>query len=56
MQENGFDIVAEKPIRTASELHRRQLAARFRSLSEQDLTTSGAFVVATAPNLEQSTG
>ena len=55
MQENGFDIVVEKPIRTASELRKRQLAARFRTLSEGDLTTSGAFVVAMAPDDEQST-
>ena len=54
MQENGFDIVAEKPIRSASELRKQQLATRFRTLSDQDLTTSGAFVVATAPGLKKS--
>ena len=55
MQENGFDIVAEKAIHSASELRKRQLAPRFSTLSEQDLTTSGAFVVATAPDPEKST-
>lgn len=55
MQENGFVIVAEKAIHAASEIRKRQLTKRFRTLSEQDLTTSGAFVVATAPDLEKST-
>jgi SAM-dependent methyltransferase len=54
MQENGFNVVVEKPTHSASEIHRRQLAARFRDLSEQDLTTSGAFVVAAAPELGQA--
>ncbi len=49
MQENGFEVVVEKRIHAESELRRRQLAARFHDLSERDLTTRCAFVVATAP-------
>jgi hypothetical protein len=45
----GFSIVKERPVRAVSELKPQQLAARFRSLSEQDLTTCGAYVIAVAP-------
>jgi len=55
LQKYGFDIVSEKRIRTASELLTGQLAARFRALSKDDLVTSGAFIVATAPVAEEAT-
>ncbi len=44
----GFAVVKERPVQAASELEPRQLAARFRELSERDLTTCGAYVVASA--------
>lgn len=49
LRKNDFDIVMEKPIRSESTLCRHQLASRFRSLSDEDLTTSGAFIVAGVP-------
>ena len=42
----GFDIVMNRPVHSASVLKRRELAARFRDLSENDLTTSGAYILA----------
>jgi hypothetical protein len=47
LQEAGFTIVRESRIRTASTLRTRDLAPRFRELTDDDLTTSGAFMVAT---------
>jgi SAM-dependent methyltransferase len=47
LKKSGFDIVMDQPVRSASILERRQLAARFRDLSADDLTTSGAYVLAT---------
>lgn len=46
LRESRFRIVSDNVIHTPSVLHRTQLARRFRALSEVDLTTSGAFVVA----------
>jgi hypothetical protein len=46
LQEQGFGIVAEKKVTTASKLTRAQLAERFKNLSDDDLTTSGAFILA----------
>jgi hypothetical protein len=48
LKKSGFDIVMDRPIRSTSVLQRRQLAPRFRDLSEDDLTTSGAYVLAAA--------
>ncbi|HLS81293.1 MAG TPA: methyltransferase domain-containing protein [Steroidobacter sp.] len=45
----GFDIVAEQLVRRRCALRRRQLARRFRHLSDQDLTTSDAFIQAVKP-------
>ena len=53
MQENGFEIVFENRIRADSELRNRHLAARFRGLSEHDMTTRCAFIVATVPGLDE---
>jgi len=47
LQKSGFEIVSDRMIRSHSALRRPQLAARFRDLSEDDLTTSGAYIVAT---------
>ena len=41
-----FDIVAEVPIKAASEVHRAELAPAFRSMSDDDLTTAGALLQA----------
>jgi hypothetical protein len=49
LDEAGFDIVAQKLVRSASQVPRRSLAPRFRDLSDDDLTTSGAYVLAVAP-------
>lgn len=46
LKENGFEIVGVEPIRSPSVLRRGQLAPKFRDLSEDDLTTSGAYIVA----------
>lgn len=52
LQENGFDIVYDTVVRATSVLGRRQLAQRFRELSDEDLTTSGTFILATAPRYQ----
>jgi hypothetical protein len=49
IEESGFAILNDTVLRSASVLRRAQLASRFRSLSDDDLTTSGAFIVAVAP-------
>jgi SAM-dependent methyltransferase len=46
MSENGFRMVLSQIKSTPSEIKRRQLSRRFRSLSDADLTTSGAFLIA----------
>lgn len=48
LRENDFRIVSDIAVHSASGLKRRQLARRFRRLSDDDLTTSGAFILATA--------
>ncbi len=42
----GFDVINEAPRRAPSLLRRRELAERFRGLSDNDLTTCGAHIVA----------
>jgi hypothetical protein len=42
----GFEVVTERVVRTPSGLPRARLASRFQSLTEDDLTTSGAFIIA----------
>ncbi|HEX9707191.1 MAG TPA: methyltransferase domain-containing protein [Steroidobacteraceae bacterium] len=42
----GFGLLVDRPVHSASVLKRRQLAVRFRDLSDDDLTTSGAYVLA----------
>ena len=46
MEQSGFKILDDTIFRSASQLRREELAARFRALSDDDLTTSGAFIVA----------
>ncbi len=45
LAEAGFQVVEESLVRSPSELERAALAPRFKQLSSEDLTTSGAFVV-----------
>jgi SAM-dependent methyltransferase len=49
IEECGFHIVARQLVRKPSKLARRQLAARFRALSDDDLTTTDVFVQAVKP-------
>lgn len=42
----GFDILATERYRLPSRLERKQLAARFRSVAEEDIGTAGVFVIA----------
>lgn len=44
LQENGFRIVFDERITSKSTISRDRLAKRFRSLSDDDITTSGAFI------------
>ena len=44
--QSGFRILEDVAFRSESHLERGHLAAKFRALSEEDLTTSGAFIVA----------
>lgn len=46
LAEAGFEVVTEERGRLPSRLAPEQLASRFRTMSEDDLTTSGLFVVA----------
>jgi len=46
MEQSGFRILEDTVFRSESHLERRLLAAKFRRLSDDDLTTSGAFIVA----------
>jgi len=48
LQESGFTLVNETLCRSPSVLTRSHLARPFRDLSDEDLTTSGTFVVAVA--------
>ncbi len=46
INEASFQVVNEKIVTMRSEIPRRKLAPRFRDLSDDDLTTSGAFILA----------
>jgi len=46
LKKHGFDIVSDRPVLTPSSLRRSQLAARYRDLTVEDLTTSGTHIVA----------
>jgi hypothetical protein len=46
MAANGFEVVCDKTIKNTSGYKSHELARRFRHLSEDDLTTSGAFIQA----------
>lgn len=43
---SGFEVLYDKPIRRPPTVRSRKLAKGFRDLSEEDLTTSGAFIQA----------
>jgi predicted SAM-dependent methyltransferase len=44
LKEIGFNVVGEQTVMTASALKRNQLAERFKKLSDEDLSTSDAFI------------
>ncbi len=44
LEHAGFRIVGDMAIKSPSELSRHEVAARFRNMPEDDLTTSGAFI------------
>jgi hypothetical protein len=46
IRRSGFQIIDDTVFRSVSHLRRKQLAPRFRALSDDDLSTSGAFIVA----------
>ncbi|MFQ5805891.1 MAG: methyltransferase domain-containing protein [Phycisphaerae bacterium] len=46
LQEHGFKIVCEVPVKGPPGIHRSELAKPFRALSDQDLHTSGTFIQA----------
>jgi len=47
--EAGFEIVHVQRFRLDSQLNRKELAAEYRQLSEDDLTAAGMFVQAVKP-------
>ena len=49
IEEAGFDIVSDRPVLTPTSITREQLARRFQNLSDDDLSTSGAFIQAIKP-------
>lgn len=44
--ENGFRIINEEKVRSENLLKRSELAGKYRNLSEEDLTTSGVYILA----------
>lgn len=48
IEQSGFRILEDTVVRSDSRLRKEQLASRFRGLSDDDITTSGAFIVAAA--------
>lgn len=53
-EDSGFQVAFQQPVRSSTEVQAGQLAARFRALSQDDLTTSCAFVQATKPASEST--
>lgn len=49
-EEEGFKVVCDKKIKSESSLTTNDLASRFKSISDDDLTTSGAFIQAVMIN------
>ena len=50
LKEEGYGVVCDKKIKSKSSLTIDDLASRFKSISDNDLTTSGAFIQATKIN------
>jgi hypothetical protein len=46
LQETGFKILCDEQVTSASNIDSSRLAGRYRELSDEDLTTSSAFIVA----------
>lgn len=49
LRESGLEIVTEELVHKPSEVSRTRLASRFRSMSEEDLTTKAIFLQAVKP-------
>lgn len=45
LHENGFDIICDKKTFSQSTIDRKDLAPRFKSMSEEDISVSGAYVL-----------
>ncbi len=45
LRKNGFEIIVDRKKKTPSDIDRKQLASQFLNLSEEDLTTSNAFIL-----------
>lgn len=60
LRKSGFEVVCDAKIENHSGIQRKHLASRFKNMSDDDLTTSGAFVLAvksvTAPMPPQPPG
>jgi SAM-dependent methyltransferase len=50
LNEEGFQVVYDRTVKLESNLTREDLASRFKSISDDDLTTSGAFIQAVKKN------
>jgi hypothetical protein len=46
MRQCGFEIVCDIKVKDATGVSRKQLAERFKAMSDDDLSTSGAFIQA----------
>jgi hypothetical protein len=46
LQKIGFEVVCDVKIKDTSGIQRKQLATRFKNMSDDDLTTSGSFIQA----------
>ena len=54
LRKAGFTIVSDEKCHTPSRIRSTQLASRFRGMSSEDLTTSGAFIQAVKHNHDQN--
>jgi hypothetical protein len=41
----GFNILINAPIKMENKLNRNQLSTKFKNLSEEDITTSGTYIL-----------
>lgn len=53
LEKQGFKTLVTERIKSASDLERDHLAARFRTLTDEDLTTSGLYLIAVPQSTRQ---